>query len=303
MTPSERTARLLLYLFRHGHVTSREAAELCDVDIRVARKDLKAISAVAPVRPVGQGTERRWMVVGELSLGILDRISLLVGREVTRFLEGTDLHRGFERLRELHGDHPAIPERIRYLAEPSRSYGPRAEFVDTCVDALVRSRRLAIVYEPPGGTDQTYAAFEPLTLVVYRRALYVVGRRGRYEYVLAIDRMTSVELREAFDYPSDWDPDAWLADRFGITAGREPAQDVVLEFSAQVAHLVRSRTWHATQRIYELPGGRVQLCMRARGYELARFVLEWGEHCKVVAPGDLRDRVIGELSRALDQYR
>jgi proteasome accessory factor B len=303
MTRGERMVRLLVHVYVHGSVSTGEGARLLGADPRLVRRDLRALERIAPIRPVGEGRARRFEVDGEPNLGVLDRISLLVGREVTRFLEGTSLHRGIERLRGLEGVDEALQGRVRYLAEPARIYGPRDDLVDACLDGLLRARALAIAYEKGTGGTQRFDRFEPLLLVVYRRALYLVGRLGRRTYALAVDRMAEVDVGEAFVRPEDWDPDAWLAGRFGLTArDEEEPQDVVLRFSPAVAHLVRARVWHTDQRVVELPGGTVLLLMRARGQELVRFALEWGRHCEVQGPAWLRDAVIGELRDALAQY-
>jgi predicted DNA-binding transcriptional regulator YafY len=302
VTPSHRTATLLLHLVRHRTLTARQAADLCGCTLRQARSDLKALAAVAPVRFVAANRHSHWVLDVERGLGPLDRISLLVGREVTRFLEGTSLHRGLERLRELHPADDALTARVRYLSEPARAYAPRDEIVDACLDGLLRTRTLTFVYDAPSGRDRFEGA-EPLTLVVYKRALYLLARLGHGVYTFAVDRVAEVEVGAPFAYPTDWDVDAWLGERFGITAGDGPPEDVILRFSARVAHLVRARRWHATQRLSELADGDVLLHFRAKGSELVPFVLGWGELVEVLAPKSLRDRVVGELEHALSRYR
>ncbi|MEQ1503702.1 MAG: WYL domain-containing protein [Myxococcota bacterium] len=301
MTKNHRTAKLLIHLFEHGGFTTAEAAAMCGVSARLVRDDISTLrDQNVPIRSEGTGRTARWVFDAPSTLGRLDRISLMVGREVTRFLEGTSLHRGFDQLREL-----AITEaqahRIRYLPEPARQYGPSDEIVDTCLDALLRARALEVDYRRPAG-DVTYDRFEPLTLVVYRRSLYLVGRMKERVYTLAIDRIVEARVGDAFAYPADWELDRWLAGRFGLTLINEQFDDVVLEFSAAVAHLVRAREWHPSQSVHDLPEGKVLLTMHTAGSELVRFVLEWGKQCRVLGPTWLRDQVVDELRVALAGY-
>lgn len=302
MSRTARTVTLLVHLLDHGAVTTSQAAAMLGVASRLARRDLDGLRTIGLVRKDGTGRGSRWVVDGERGLAVLDRISLLVGREVTGFLAGTSLHRGMDRLREIHGVGDVIPGRIRFLPEPGRDYAPSDEIVDACLDGLIRTRTLALEYEKRRGHLDAYPTLQPLTLVVYRRALYVVGRLGGRAYAFAVDRMRAVTVGEPFEYPTDWDVDDWLAGRFGIAAGDEEPMDVVLRFSAKVAHLVRARQWHATQTLADLPDGQVLLVMRTMGMELVRFVLEWGEHCHVLAPAELREQVVSELRNALATY-
>ena len=98
-----------------------------------------------------------------------------------------------------------------------------------------------------------------------------------------------------------WDPDPELRRWFGIAAGDE-VEDVVLEFDAHVARYVRERDWHPTATLEQREGGGVRLRMRTGGFELERFVLEWGQHVRVVRPRSLRERVARVLAEALRQY-
>ncbi len=299
VTRDERLARILLHVVRFGSIATATASELNDVDRRIAATDLKHLSRRSILAVAGRGRHRHYVLdprVSEERLSVQDRISLLVGREVTRFLEGTGL------FREPGETSALLRDRVRYLQEPARTYAPSAENVDRCLDALAQTRTLALSYEGRNGIVR-WEGVQPLLLVVYRRALYLVGRSGKREYTLAIDRMSEVAVGGGFDWPTDWDPDVWLAGRFGLTSleGDEP-DEVVLEFSAEVAHLVRARIWHATQEVETLRDGRARLRMVTHGAELVRFVLEWGRHCRVVAPADLRDKVLLELRGALAAY-
>lgn len=88
---------------------------------------------------------------------------------------------------------------------------------------------------------------------------------------------------------------------FGMVRAGEPER-VVLRFAPRVAVFVRSRTWHPSQILRELPDGRLELEMTTAGRELLRMVLEWGPMCEVIAPASLRAEVIQSLQQAADLY-
>lgn len=299
MTRDERLARILLHVVRRGSIATREAADLCDVESRTARDDLVHLAEVRTLQVVGKGRRRRYTLhpqLSEESLPIYDRVSLLVGREVTRFLRGTPSFAASDASTEL------LHQRVRYVSEPARSYTGQAELVDGVLSALVETRSLRFAYDGHSG-PQRWSGACPLLLVVYRRALFLVVRSGRHTYTLSLDRMSDLEVGERFAWPADWDPDAWLAGRFGITASTDAAPEPIeLEFTADVAHLVRAREWHPTQELVPVRDGRIRLRMSARGVELVRFVMEWGDRCRVIGPDWLREAVIGEHRRALAAY-
>lgn len=241
-------------------------------------------------------------------MGVLDRISLRLGREVASFLDGTALYEGLARASNQGWD--GVPDRFtrnldrkfRHLQEPARSYAAHRDVLDGVIDALIRERALSFRYEKADATTH-YEGFHPLTLVVYRRAVFLLGTSPKREgpIRLSIDRMRDVVVGSPLVYPDRWDPDAELSRYFGIVASGEPSR-VVLRFAQRVSHLVRVRLWHPTATLTDLPDGRVELAMLTGGQELVRFVLEWGATCEVVEPAWLRDGVVAELRGALLAY-
>ncbi|MCB9688166.1 MAG: WYL domain-containing protein [Alphaproteobacteria bacterium] len=267
--------------------------------MRVVRDDLAHLARRRTLQVVGKGIHRRYTLHKQLSEEALppyDRMSLLVGREVTRFLRETPAFAASDAPSEL------LHQRVRYVSEPARSYAGQTALVDRLLTALVGTKAIRFTYDGPSGPKPWPSAW-PLLLMVYRRALFLVVRAGRRDYTLSVDRMGDLEVLGRFEWPTDWDPDAWLDGRFGIVATADaPPEPIELEFTAEVAHLVRARRWHPSQELTTLRDGRVRLTMMARGMELVRFVMEWGDTCKVIGPASLREEVIGEHRRALAAY-
>lgn len=304
-----RCVRALLHLLARGEATTAEIARHTGGAVRQTRADLQLLHQLAPIAPEGERDQRVWRVqpgAPVRGLALFDRISLELGREMAAFLRGTALAEGVHDFAPLDG----LPQRFsrhidrkfRIRAEPARSYADCTETLDVVLDALLRERSLDLDYRTLGG-DRTFAGLRPLSLVLYRRALYLLGRTPDREGVLRlpVERITAARVGEPFVYPRGWDPDAELRPWFGIVSAESP-DEVVLRFSTAKAVLVRARTWHPSQRIVALPDGRVELRMRVGGRELVRFCLEWGEHCEVVRPLWLRTAVVRELRGALAQY-
>ena len=310
-TAAVRSMRLLLHLLDHGRITTSQAARVLGVPSRQAREDLKRVASAAPMRARGEGRDRCWEIepsVGLARLGVLDRVSLRLGRDVMSFLSGTALHEGLARA---EGDGLAevsprwkqhLDRKFRHLQEPARRSTAHRDTLDAVLDALLRERTLSFGYVRHDTTVE-YTDFRLLTLVVYRRAVYLLGRVGEAgpNLRLALDRVCSATVGDPFPFPTDWDPDAELGRYFGIVAsGRE--ERVMLRFAARVARLVHARDWHPTARVVDLPDGRVELTMVAAGAELVRFTMDWGATCEVIEPAWLRDAVVAELRDALAAY-
>lgn len=96
---------------------------------------------------------------------------------------------------------------------------------------------------------------------------------------------------EAFERPKDFSPDNYLAGSFSVMKG-EVEEDVVIEFDAWGADLVRGRQWHWSQEMTDHPEDGLTLKMRLNSLEeIERWILSWGTHAKVISPPALQERV------------
>lgn len=293
------------HLASRGPVGRAQLAEALNLDARLVLSDLKELEGNGRVRRFGEGRQQQWESIqsSPAPRAIHDKIAMRLGREVLVFLEGTAFTEVYERF----GDGPDVgrigedlDRKFVHLQEPARSYQAQTEVLDTILDGLLRGRVLTVRYRGKG--EDVRHRLRPLTLVVYRRALYLLAlASGENVERLPVDRIAEASAGDTFEYPADWDPHAELAPYFGIYKSGSPER-IVLRFAASKADLVRARKWHPTQTQRDLPDGRVEVVMRAGGLELVRFALEWGPHCEVVGPTWLREAVISELRGALDQY-
>lgn len=314
-----RALRLIDAFQTRGHLATREVQSILNLDRQKARRTIKRLQASGlPISPSGQGNSTEWILdagfrQNRLRLGFGDMLALELGQQLLGFLEGTDIGTWHHELRERvlpalgirdRARLSSLSQKVYYHTEPYRRFAAQDETINVLVTALFSDQELSLRY----GDDEpsTIARFQPLTLVIYRRALYLLGlevnEEGPQERLLAVDRIQEAQRGEPFLYPEDHHPDAVLGARFGIWK-EEQIEPVLLRFSADRAHLVRSRHWHASQKIVDLPDGRVELQMLTGGRELVRFCLEWGPKVEVVQPPWLRKAVIDELTAALQQYQ
>jgi predicted DNA-binding transcriptional regulator YafY len=315
-TPRTRIARLLALLYERRSITTSEAARYLGEADRNGRRrvseDLQLLADHTDVDCIDEGRDRRYVLRSDLlppKLGVTDRLALLIGRKHVTFLDDTLLRSPID-LEPAHGERidKAIPTQrlrqlIHYIDEPARPYRDHDDVLGDVLDALFKHRTLTIEYRKPDGSPRTWLDTQPLSLVVYRRSLFVLVKEPSIEdpRLLAIDRIIRTRLGERFDYPEDWDPEAHFARTFGVHTTPTPAP-VILRFSHHVAAYVRARTWHPSATLHELDNGGVELRMFVGGAELERFALEWGQHCEVVAPGWLRNKVRDALTAAAALY-
>lgn len=307
-------------LIQRGSVTTAKAAQITGADRRVALDDLKALEQhMVPVSPRGDGRDRQWMLqdawraVG-LPIGLRERLAMRVGRElVGGFLHHTEVGEALERLDlELShldaeaGDRDELGRRFHFIHEPSKDYSRHREALELVIEALLGSHPLSFDYRSPGRAPKPYPRIEPLTLIVYKRGVYLACERRRRFRTFAVERMSAVAIhrdeRFAYPRPSEYDPAAALDGRYGLTSDDRAPERVVLRFEREVRTFVETREWVPGQRVRPHPDGGCDLEFDASGRELVSLVTSFGDKVEVMEPEWLRERVRDELERALARY-
>jgi len=78
---------------------------------------------------------------------------------------------------------------------------------------------------------------------------------------------------------------------------------VVVDFDAWGADDVRSRRWHSSQELTELPGGQLRVSMRLNSLEeVEGWALGFGDHAEVIQPQELKERVEQTARRITAKY-
>lgn len=108
----------------------------------------------------------------------------------------------------------------------------------------------------------------------------------------ALPRLKSPEITAArFTIPKKFNLNEYLEGSFNVFKGADD-YEIVIDFDAWGADLIRGRKWHASQEITELPRRQLRLRLRLNSIEEAeRWVLSWGTHATVVRPQALAHRL------------
>lgn len=320
-----RRLKLLQHIIARKYVQTSDAAKLLGVNKRVALADLKALADHdVPLRhpslkdePRPTNRETAWSIdISWAKLGfqssVFHRLSLLLGREVIdHFLRGTvfaDHLNAIDKLIEALT--PEVEENIDrrfYLKqEPAKNYSDRSDLLEALVNAIVQRIPVSFDYTSAAGRTKRNEKVSPLTLIIYRRGLYAAIWKpaGQRKVIpLALDRMDALEVHyddDPFDYPppSVYDPKTYFSEIFGLFDDGAAAREIVLRFPPQSSlAYAREREWMPNQIITASEDGGIEIRFRARGGELAYRILEYGPHCEVLAPAELRAQV-AELARA-----
>lgn len=256
-------------------------------------------------------------------------MSLYLALDLMNFLDGTMFHAGtqivLERLEEAllasHGKSVAqghqanlmlkdFNKKFYHWAEAPKDYSGHNKILETIVQSLILQRTVTMRYASPGKPAKTHE-IEPLSLLMFKRALYLVGRKKTdneehpyQELTFAVERIRKITLEdESFAYPPEYEPQHRFQSSFGLVAETTPVP-IVLAFDSLVAANVESRLWHHSQHTYREDDDTLVLEMTTEiGVELMSWILSYGAFVKVRAPQKLADMIVSRLEAALDSYK
>lgn len=307
-----------------------EIAEKVGASERTVRRDLSELQDAGFDIEITKRANRVYACLeGEQSSTVAiakrERFTLLAIRRVfdvfkhTPFLE--DVVTVLEKLEQRmttkeRVEHAAFGEQFVYMPDHgTKSYEGKEDVIDAIQDGILQHRVVRYSYAGAKGRARSgYLA--PFRLAMYRHGLYVVGAllkapdsdvRGAPLGVFAIERFAEAEYlkRHTFAIPEDSRVGDVLAGSFGphLPDATGP-HEVVVEFSAEKAHLVSSREWHPSQTVSALDNGPVRITLVAPSLApIVSWVLEWGPHAQALAPRSLVEQVARELDAASALYR
>lgn len=293
----------------------RDISELQDAgyDIEIARRDGRVIASLVDER-----------TVTPVAITKRERLSLLAVRQVFDVLQGTpfleDVRSVFAKLEQRMSDKErnelaAFGERFVYMPDHgTKSYAGKEDVIDAIQTGILSSKVVRYRYADARGRTRT-GFLAPLAIALYRHGLYAVASRlkdpdapasGANIGIFAIERFTEAEHLRAhtFAMPDDFKLSNVLHGAFGPhLPDADGPHEILVEFAADRAAYVTSRTWHDSQRVEVMPDGSVRVSMRLSTLApIQSWVLEWGSAARALAPSKLVDAIAADAHRMAARY-
>lgn len=181
------------------------------------------------------------------------------------------------------------------------------DYLDSVIDAMKKNRFVHIKYYNYWTSAINDHYLMPLCIKLFRQRWYMVGRRwpAGNDIVLCLDRFRDFRLSShTFDYPTDFVPQDFFEECFGIIVGDgSKVETVRLKVSAGQSNYIRDLRLHESQREVERTEEYSIFELRVRPtYDLQQEILENGEDIEVLEPIWLRKEIAGKIKKMWDKY-
>jgi predicted DNA-binding transcriptional regulator YafY len=188
--------------------------------------------------------------------------------------------------------------------------GPRPRLdpalLPTLRRAILETRLVVIRYRGSGAGEPATRVLCPYgTLYGGNGRAWLVGNvENTPEMRLwRLDRIATMDLVDrCFARRDDFNLTSYAAQSFGVF--QEEPIDVVLRFTPEAAHDAACWLFHPSQMLEREEGGGLLVRFRAGGLqEMCWHLLTWGTELTIVAPSDLRNRLVDQLNDIARHHR
>lgn len=182
------------------------------------------------------------------------------------------------------------------------------KYLDSIIDAMKKNKLIHITYYNywRGDTRQHYVM--PLCVKLFRQRWYLVGKTWSTGFVTiyCLDRIKDFRLSShSFEYPDDFDPQAYFQECFGVIAGiNTKIEHVILKVSAGQSNYLRDLPMHESQVEKEQNDDYsiFELDIRPT-FDFQQEILWNGEDMEVLKPDWLRKEIAGKVKRMWNKYK
>lgn len=171
---------------------------------------------------------------------------------------------------------------------------------------LAKHRELRFSYRKTARTPVERRHVRPIHSAFVNGQWYLFGydlmRKAARSFVLS--RMEkAVVTRKAFDPATLPAIPELLQHGFGVRWSLGEPTRVRLRVDPEIAHLIRERMWHPSQKIAARADGGLVLELQVNTFrELTNWICSWGPMMEVLEPADLRKKVVDIFRKAVAVY-
>lgn len=202
---------------------------------------------------------------------------------------------------------PRVAEHLklsaRVMDDDAQRHDPvYLEVLETLTRAWSLKKKVWLKHQTAAGFVSEYT-FSPYFIEPYAvgQTTHVIGWREPTNALrtFKLERIRAIRLLdEGYDIPPDFDPQALLANAWGIWYTEAEPVEVILRFHPRVAQRVLETQWHRDEKTDPQPDGSLEWRgLVAEPQEMLPWIRGWGADVQVLAPAALRDAMMSEARR------
>lgn len=160
-------------------------------------------------------------------------------------------------------------------------------------------------YRSISATEYKEHELHPYKVYCQKGDWYVLGFSPKHNNfsTFTLARMKSIKLGDKFEVDTDYEKKVHIDPNFGIWNNDNPPEKIELLFDKSINTYILERTWHKNQECHQNEDGSVYLSFTSnQDQETLFWVMKFGSKVKVLNPPSLKEKVVAELRKTLENY-
>ena len=182
------------------------------------------------------------------------------------------------------------------------------EYLQPIINAMKQDHKLLMTYHKFGQQESYTITIEPYAIKVFKQRWYLVAMNPKRETpsIYALDRIEHlVETEETFQFPTDFDTEAFFRDCYGVLSGTgDKAQHIVIRAFAPYMNYLRTLPLHHSQKEVQSTPEYADFEFYLRPtFDFRQELLAQGHDVEVLHPAPFREEMKAMLEKMLCRYQ
>lgn len=181
------------------------------------------------------------------------------------------------------------------------------QYLQPIINAMKQDHKLQMTYHKFGQQESYTITIEPYAIKVFKQRWYLLAKSPKRETptIYALDRVEQlVETEETFQFPEDFDTEAFFRDCYGVLSTDDKAQRIVIRAYAPYMNYVRTLPLHHSQKEIKSTAQYADFEFRLKPtFDFRQELLAQGHDVEVLLPAQFREEIKGMLEKMLGKYQ
>ena len=181
------------------------------------------------------------------------------------------------------------------------------QYLQPIINAMKQDHKLQMTYHKFGQQESYTITIEPYAIKVFKQRWYLLAKSPKRETpsIYALDRVEQlVETEETFQFPEDFDTEAFFRDCYGVLSTDDKAQRIVIRAYAPYMNYVRTLPLHHSQKEIKSTAQYADFEYHLKPtFDFRQELLAQGHDVEILHPAPFREEMKAMLEKMLSRYQ
>ena len=181
------------------------------------------------------------------------------------------------------------------------------QYLQLIINAMKQDHKLQMTYHKFGQQESYTITIEPYAIKVFKQRWYLLAKSPKRETpsIYALDRVEQlVETEETFQFPENFDTEAFFRDCYGVLSTDDKAQRIVIRTYPPYMNYMRTLPLHHSQKEIKTTSQYADFEFYLKPtFDFRQELLAQAHDVEVLRPAKFREEMKEMLEKMLGRYQ